>query len=272
MKSTIVLTISLFLIACQAKPNHRLKEIDIVGTNELVLESNATVLKSKCPTSMVEIKGLFCPKVQQNCLEWMESPNQKFGNTRCARFEKPSKCLSNERKSLNFCIDKYEFPNKAGSIPEIGLSWLDMDKNCKKLGKRLCNDFEWTFACEGEDMLPYPYGYERDTSKCNIDKSPLRFDEHKFINPSTRIPEMLRINMSVPSGSMPECKSVFGVFDQTGNVDEATINTSGIGYPNALKGGWWSRVRNRCRPATTAHSTTFSYYQTSGRCCSELSN
>ena len=33
---------------------------------------------------------------------------------------------------------------------------------CDKDGKRLCMETEWELACEGEQMLPYPTGYERD--------------------------------------------------------------------------------------------------------------
>jgi hypothetical protein len=32
----------------------------------------------------------------------------------------------------------------------------------ESLGKRLYREAEWNFACEGEAMLPYPTGLERD--------------------------------------------------------------------------------------------------------------
>ncbi len=59
------------------------------------------------------------------------------------------------------------------------MSWVDAKKQCEDIGKRLCTEEEFNFACEGEAMLPYTYGYERDAAKCNIDK-PYRKREHKL--------------------------------------------------------------------------------------------
>jgi formylglycine-generating enzyme required for sulfatase activity len=76
-----------------------------------------------------------------------------------------------------------------------------------------------------------------------------------------------------PSGTRPECKSGFGVFDLTGNVDEwvrADVERknrrSGVA---GLKGGAWGHVRNACRPVTTSHAPDFTYYFISFRCCAD---
>ena len=42
---------------------------------------------------------------------------------------------------------------------------------CKKASKRLCTENEWTFACEGEEVRPYPYGWTRDATACVIDRA-----------------------------------------------------------------------------------------------------
>ena len=67
---------------------------------------------------------------------------------------------------------------------------------------------------------------------------------------------------------MPRCVSSFGVHDLTGNVDEWTTSTRTSGFRSVLKGGYWSVVRNRCRPSTRAHNEGHRYYQQGFRCCS----
>jgi hypothetical protein len=59
------------------------------------------------------------------------------------------------------------------------------------------------------------------------------------------------------------------VFDMTGNVDEWVVNESGRPFRSASKGGYWGRVRDACRPMTTAHDETFPFYQTGFRCCAD---
>ena len=51
--------------------------------------------------------------------------------------------------------------------------------------------------------------------------------------------------------------SPFGVHDMTGNVDEWVVNERGKPYQSALKGGYWSWVRGRCRPSTDGHAEDF---------------
>ncbi len=171
---------------------------------------------------------------------------------------------------MAFCIDRYEWPNRAGAMPMVMVNWVQAAAHCQSVGRRLCTEDEWTFACEGEDMLPYPHGYDRDESACNIDLLARRYDRvalHR--GGAVAAAEVLRVWMGTPSGSRPQCVSPFGVFDLTGNVDEWTVSMTGVPYRSALKGGWWSRVRTRCRPVTRAHYEHFSYYQIGFRCCAD---
>ena len=83
--------------------------------------------------------------------------------------------------------------------------------------------------------------------------------------------ELDRLWQGEPSGSRSGCKSPFGVYDMTGNVDEWTRSVNTTGYASILKGGYWGPVRARCRPATRAHNEDFVAYQQSFRCCAEAS-
>jgi len=79
--------------------------------------------------------------------------------------------------------------------------------------------------------------------------------------------ELDRLWQGEPSGTRPKCRSPFGVYDLTGNVDEWTRSVNPTGYASILKGGYWGPVRARCRPSTRAHGEDFIDYQQSFRCC-----
>ncbi len=233
------------------------------------LRTDAAVAEVHCPSDMIEVKGNYCPQVDQKCLEYDEKVVNANGKVRCLRFAE-TKCLSKTRKPMHYCIDKYEYPNKVSEIPVVMVTWNEMKKSCEAEGKRLCRDVEWEFACEGEEALPYPYGYERGTDICNIDHPWRAFDGAKLMDPKTRQAEVDRLSQRVPSGSMSACVSPFGVYDMTGNVDESVINSSGKPYKSGEKGGHWAiGARNRCRPMTTVHNEDFAFYEIGGRCCKD---
>jgi hypothetical protein len=207
-----------------------------------------------CLIDMVLVDGEYCTALQQDCLVWMEPPAGDVG--RCKTFA-PSVCHG-ARVHKHFCIDIDEFTRPGQKLPVSQLSWTEAKKECEKLEKRLCLESEWNFACEGEAMLPYPTGLERPAKQCNFDQMKL-LDAHG----STR-------DLRVASASLTECVSPFGARSMVGNVDEWTFRDVMNG-PNrtALKGGWWMAARNRCRPATTAHSEVYRDFQTGFRCCAD---
>lgn len=217
-----------------------------------------------CPDDMVEVEGDYCPWVEQKCLRYLD-PETKM---RCAEFA-PTTCATKTMKK-HFCIDRFEYPNKPGTKPEIFVSWTQAVATCSSAGKRLCGETEWTLACEGNERLPYPYGYARNADACNIDKPYLNPDERAIANPTTRQAELARLDQREGSGSRESCVSPYGVHDMTGNVDEWVVNESGHPYKSALKGGYWGPVRTRCRPSTTGHDENFQFYQIGFRCCADM--
>jgi formylglycine-generating enzyme required for sulfatase activity len=221
---------------------------------------------------MVEVDGEYCPLVDQKCLRWLD-PDVKL---RCAQFDKGpsnSSCLL-KTDHKHFCIDRYEWPNKAGAMPTYMANWYEARSSCESLGKRLCADTEWTLACEGPKQQPYPYGdgYARDPNACNIDKPYIWPHSDQVYDPRTQAGELARLDQREPSGSRVACVSPYGVHDLVGNVDEWVVNASQFGHPHlsGLKGGYWGPVRTRCRPMTTAHDETFRYYQIGFRCCGDV--
>lgn len=245
-----------------------------------------------CPAGMVLIEGDYCPDVIQKCVvhheEWLKEEARKrrrraageqvsagTASERCLRYEAPSVCRSKKRRPMRFCMDRYEWPNEEGQVPALLVSWVDAKKECEAIGKRLCTEDEFNFACEGEEMLPYTYGYERDPAKCNIDR-PYRKRERKLSkyarcmkDPACKA-ELEKLDQRLPAGSLPACVSPFGVYDLNGNINE-WVSRPREKPPNrsGLKGGWWGPVRGRCRPTVGFHKEEDYGYEEGFRCCAD---
>lgn len=220
-----------------------------------------------CPADMVEVSGDYCQVVEQICEEYISEKRD-----RCAKYRNKVRCFGKSR-AMHFCVDRYEYPNRAGVKPTVAVTWDEARELCATEGKRLCTADEWTQACEGPEHAPYPYGFSRNAEACNHDKQYIVPDDNAYQNPQTRAKEVERVNQSEPSGSRPSCVSAYGVFDMTGNVDEWVLNEEGSErgpeYQSGLKGGYWGPVRNRCRPATTDHNRWHHGYQIGFRCCAD---
>ena len=153
------------------------------------------------------------------------------------------------------------------------MSWYEAAAMCRSAGKRLCTQDEWTFACEGEAMLPYAYGFVRSPSPCTVDHPRVPQNAALLDQWPTRAArdEVARLYQATPSGSRPACVSPFGAYDMTGNVDEWTVNERRVPFVSALKGGWWTTTRAQCRTVTLEHYARFRYYQIGFRCCAARS-
>jgi formylglycine-generating enzyme required for sulfatase activity len=219
------------------------------------------VVEGACPGEMVLVQGNHCPKVRQNCIEYMEDPIVN-PRARCKRFE-PSVCKS-ARVAMRYCVDRLEAAGDDG-MPLADKSWTEAKQMCEGQSKRLCTETEWMFACEGEEALPYPYGLVRDASLCNFelidDLVTLKGDLWDHRQPVT---------------ANPQCLSPFGVQNMVGNIDEWVkldrphfSSSTGKKMNSGLKGGWWGPLRNRCRPTTVDHDEVFHELQTGFRCCKD---
>lgn len=207
-----------------------------------------------CPPEMVLVEGRYCPDVVQICKRWVDPPG-RFHDFRCAEYAK-AVCKSKHRKRLRYCIDRDEWTASGDSVPTVNFSWTTAKKKCESFGKRLCLESEWQFACEGEDMRPYPYGFTRDATACNIDRDNI-------------IGKTAPIDYREPAGSHARCVSPFGVRDMSGNIEEwATIDgATSRGWRSTMKGAWWLPGRNHCRARTLGHGEIYSGPQIGVRCC-----
>ncbi len=152
----------------------------------------------------------------------------------------------------SFCIDKYEYPDEEGIIPQTNISFYRAKKLCEGEGKQLCSEEQWEKACKGPMDLKYPYSNVWDASKCNTQNS----DGTK--------------RAIVPSGTYKACVSGYGVYDMSGNVMEWTnsVFSSQDTSDKVVKGGSFSKPdwATRCAyrynmlPNSTSNEVGF-------RCC-----
>lgn len=212
-----------------------------------------------CPDGMVLVEGEFCPDVEHKCLEWMDPPTSRYASFRCKRYAKDATCRV-PRTHKRYCIDRTERVEEGSELPKHFMSWTSSKKLCESAGARLCRESEWIFACEGEEMRPYPYGWERDSAACNVDRT-------EDIGKVGRL-----VDHRAPVGSRDRCASPFGVQDMAGNVEEwAQADGPGqgskMGWKEVLKGSWWIPSRHACRQFQVGHNDVYSGAETGTRCC-----
>jgi formylglycine-generating enzyme len=227
--------------------------------------------KAACPVGMVLIEGEYCPDAEQKCLEWMDPPSSRYHQFRCAHYAK-SVCKSKERVHMRYCIDATErvedasekgAPAAAGApssaMPRHFMSWTSSKKLCEAEGGRLCRESEWVFACEGEEMRPYPYGWDRDSTACNVDISENIGKPGRLVDHRSAV------------GSHEKCASPFGVQDMAGNLEE-WVQADGrgkMGWKEVLKGSWWIPSRHACRQFQVGHNDVYNGAETGTRCCKD---
>lgn len=224
------------------------------------------IAMAACPGDMAFVEGMFCPKLAYTCARVTGSIGY-----RCAEYARGNRCME-EPDYRRFCIDRHEWPNRAGENPKVYVDWYEAKELCASAGKRLCRRSEWTLACEGPKWLPYPWGFVRSPSPCNIDRKTVPFDVSAMMSEASREEELARLWQADRIGTHPHCVSAFGAYDMSGNVDEWTDNQADdpeTDQPSTLNGGYWGPVRNTCRLTTKTHGPTFKFYQVGFRCCAD---
>jgi hypothetical protein len=230
--------------------------VDAVGKMPVLEPPAYDPADAKCPVDMVHVQGLRCPEPIQFCKRWLPRTS-KGEKIACAEFAAPSECHRG-KVPMNYCIDRYELTPPGYTYPITHINWGESQNLCRAMGKRLCREDEWEFACEGPEATPYPYGFVRNAKLCNHD-----FPEEELVTG----PEQF-IDRRKKKDELPGCKSPFGVYNMVGNVDEWTLRDGAEpGKRAILRGGWWLIGRNRCRAATSNHGERYAGVQTGTRCC-----
>ena len=163
-------------------------------------------------------------------------------------------------KEAWYCIDIFEFPNKACALPMVWTQPPLAKKVCELQGKRLCSDIEWNIACRGDpqggDDWKYAYGDKLDLEICHTN---LRHRQPCIVQDANTTWKSCTTDTE-PSGAYPKCRSRFGVFDQHGNVAEVMMRREGDKVLTQLKGSAWfynelAREPGQPVPETTTNKT-----------------
>jgi hypothetical protein len=211
---------------------------------------------TSCPAGMALVVGNFCPEVEQRCLRFLDVNDGPYAGYRCAEFARPATCKG-ERRPMRYCIDVDEQgATLADPRPASRVSYDSAKQACAVRGARLCTESEFQFACEGEEMQPYPYGWSRDSTACNIDRT----DLGSFGNLK---------DLREENGARARCVSPFGVRDLTGNLEEWAASDRPMWHKRStlLMGSWWLPGRSTCRQVNAGHDSAYSGPETGYRCC-----
>lgn len=122
--------------------------------------------------------------------------------------------------SLNYLKhwENGNFRQGDADLPVVNISQEDAGAYAAFYGFRLPSEGEWQYLAAGPEHLRWPWGNEKDYSKCNVYKKSL-----------------------VPVNAHPEGVSPFGLYNMCGNVWEYTAETltdgAGDHYFLVLRGG-----------------------------------
>ncbi len=135
-----------------------------------------------------------------------------------------------EVRLTDFWIDRYEYPNVAGHMPRVDVTWQEAGQLCADRGQRLCTEAEWEQAAKGADNHAYGYGAEFEPGRCNT--------------PSPDAAGHWRRHHTAASGDFTGCQTPAGVHDLIGNVWEWTDGwyDQAAGWRPVRGGSWFQNV------------------------------
>lgn len=148
--------------------------------------------------------------------------------------------------ATEFCIDRYEWPNRKGSMPQAYVSLYQAMDSCYAVDKRLCSAEEWAIACSGPYSWKYPYGQ--------------RYEQYGCVTQDT---------MLEPSGSKPECRSFYGAFDMSGSLLEWTSTKAkeNSTFFYVVGGFWASGSQSSCSDKRYSYYPQNRHNPVGFRCC-----
>lgn len=221
----------------------------------------------ECPSDMRLVEGAHYDESEHLCVD----PRAEGRTSHCFAYWEGITAEQGKKTDIKVCMDQFEAPNVRGAKPFVMRSFNNAQKWCGERGKRVCTEQEWELACEGPEHRPLAYGWAVDKEICNSNKQWRPFDVAKLYSKEgdDSKNEVEKLWQGAPSGSYKGCVSAFGIYDMMGNVEEWVATRQGRRFAGALMGGFWAKPWTGCRGTNDAHETSFVFYETGFRCCSE---
>ena len=194
-------------------------------------------------------KAILCYRAKDTCGNSMDIRYEKYEIRVPVKKYCPGEMEYIKIGDTKFCIDRYEWPNKKGVKPLAFISIYHAMDSCFTSGKRLCTTEEWSLACGGAYNWKYPYGDVYEPKAC-----------------------VTRDTAAVLSGSLPECRGYFGVFDMSGNLAEWTNTRSKKNrtFYNVMGGFWESGPQSSCFNPRYSYFPQNSHNPVGFRCCKDV--
>jgi len=229
----------------------------------LALLLSRCFVKEKCYRNEDCPKDKICDKNSGECVYQCKSDadcgiNFKCENHKCIPVSNQVLSCPPDMANIenSFCIDLYEASrpdatdrssgtdnsyatSRKGVLPWLVKSHREADEACRNAGKRLCTSSEWYFACAGKENLVYSYGNNYDPKVCNGIDTFCNCDDPNCSNLKVcPYPHCYNESSSegggpcgsdfrlMPTGSFPNCKNKYGVYDINGNVWEHIFDGS----------------------------------------------
>jgi len=211
------------------------------------------------------VEGTHYETVQRLCTKWNRG--------HCYDFLPGLLAQEPEVTPIRVCMDELEWSNRPGKRPSVMVRFVEAEKKCASVGKRLCTEYEWEMACEGPETRPWPYGHTFEPEACNSSKEFIPYSEEKLNAEEKKVreTETWRVYQGEVGGSRPKCTSAFGVKDLVGNVEEwVRTSRKAWQFRSSLKGGFWSKPWSHCRGTNDSHGPMFRYYEVGFRCCKDV--
>jgi len=200
------------------------------------------------PINISKVSTLYY-KASDNCGREMDvrSKRYEFDFTQTAPVCPPDmeRVLAGGKE---FCADAYQWPNRKGAVPNAFVSLYQAMDSCFSVRKRLCSSDEWTAACSGPEKWKYLYGEAYESNAC-----------------------VTRDTSVQKSGSKPECRGYYAVFDMSGNLGEwtSTPAASDRSFNNVMGGYWASGNQSRCSDARYSYYPQNRHNPVGFRCCKD---
>ncbi len=198
---------------------------------------------------VISKSAVICYRAQDSCENKMTVRCEKYEIKKPPKRKCPKGMEYIKVAESRFCIDRYEWPNKKKVKPLSYISVYHAMDSCFTRGKRLCTSDEWSLACGGIHSWKYPYGELYEPKAC--------ITKNKVVS---------------LSGSKPECRGYFGIYDMAGNLAEWTNTRSKKNkeFYNVMGGFWESGPQGSCFEPRYSYYPRNRHNPVGFRCCKDV--